>query len=649
MNPQIDPVDFSASKVESPKTGATKKWVARSVVAKRVPKVDPELAGPVGKESARLKPLAARSVASDHPAGSPGAHGGRVGEACVSHDEESRSVPTRKRLDGVLPSRDDGSATASDGSDDQRIGASTASPVASQPAARPEPAVPHADVGEPVDTHGALPADGGSEKDHSSVDPVKGHGRDPEVDDGDASSVAESDGGPQEEPVVATDGSPLVALPDDGADAPDDVSSKDTGVVDLPTAATSDDVPATSSPKQVPKKDVTRGIPIVRRLSEGLKTIPWRVKDLRPNKVNSEIFTDSLAEDSIETLAADIDRNGLQQPLSITGRGLIMDGHRRYLALKYLGKRDTDVVVTKATGTDKEVEEHVLSAYSTSRKASPREKAKVFTLAKKVLKRRHGRPQGRQSETSQDCDVQAWDPADIRKEAAKLAGFGSETIARYAVKLFESEYDDVKEAVQKGEMTITAAYEAVKVQQAGHTESSESTISTPAGDDALAVEQGDGDSEVGPESPLNTAPAISDEESTGEEGTTTTESESAEPVNGSEPQQSPPVANNGAAPSAAADGDGDQPSDGEPVGSGSEIGVTSNVPPSHDEPGDADEEEPDEELEAAFSVLLAAAGGTLHADRLREMIEELAGLTGLVIWGENDAPSTQRRRVDAPA
>ena len=110
------------------------------------------------------------------------------------------------------------------------------------------------------------------------------------------------------------------------------------------------------------------------------------VADLRPNHINSTVFTDSLADESIATLADDIERHGLRHPIEVKPDGTIVEGERRWRAVRRLGWDEVDVVVVEGIDDDEAIKAYTLDAYSSVRDATVEERGRVFGLALEVLK-----------------------------------------------------------------------------------------------------------------------------------------------------------------------------------------------------------------------------------------------------------------------
>jgi len=183
-----------------------------------------------------------------------------------------------------------------------------------------------------------------------------------------------------------------------------------------------------------------------------------KVDSLKPNPVNSATFTESLAEESIKSLAENIERNhGLRQPIEITESGMILDGERRWKAVKLLGWSEVEVTVVPGIDSDEAIAAFVFDAFDANRKTNVEEKVNLYKLAIEVLTTQHGRAQGRPKKGTQHWDG-FWKPEKIRDEAAKRSGLGSKNTAEKAKKVFTEGDADLLAKVNSGEVSISAAY-----------------------------------------------------------------------------------------------------------------------------------------------------------------------------------------------
>ena len=187
-----------------------------------------------------------------------------------------------------------------------------------------------------------------------------------------------------------------------------------------------------------------------------------RIDQLEPNAINSQIFNVSLADESIAVLAQDIRRNGLRQPIEVNRQNVILDGHRRWLALKQLGVVSVDVWVVDGVEEEEGIRGFVIDACSSQRSMTTEERVNVYETAQLVLRRRYGRPHGRPKEKDERNANLFRSAENIRDEAAKLAGFGTFATANRARCVFREGDEELKDAVNAGNTSIYSAYLRVR-------------------------------------------------------------------------------------------------------------------------------------------------------------------------------------------
>lgn len=215
----------------------------------------------------------------------------------------------------------------------------------------------------------------------------------------------------------------------------------------------------------------------------------WRHDALKPNEFNARLFPDSLADDSIKVLAEQLLVDGRQRvPVEITPEGIILDGHRRWLAMAYLGWEMVDVVVVPGVSGDA-VLDYVLGAYSSTRKPSLREQYLIFSATVERLKATVGSQQGEQTFGNPNV----WAIERIRKVATEKAGLSSVDRALKLKKLFEEGTPEHQAAVVSGELSLSAVYESLPKREKASSKASE-----PSSDDITpeATETNDPDAEI---------------------------------------------------------------------------------------------------------------------------------------------------------
>lgn len=144
----------------------------------------------------------------------------------------------------------------------------------------------------------------------------------------------------------------------------------------------------------------------------------------------------------IPELAASIKKLGLLQPIGIFPDGELVFGHRRLIACRDLGWQEIDVRIV-------DVESVIIGEMHENemRKAfTPSERIAIFRSIETVKAGRPEKIRPRGDELITDTD-----------KAAKLAGFAGRGTAYRAEKVVKDGIPELVEAMDKGEVTITAA------------------------------------------------------------------------------------------------------------------------------------------------------------------------------------------------
>jgi len=225
----------------------------------------------------------------------------------------------------------------------------------------------------------------------------------------------------------------------------------------------------------------------------------WKVTALKPSQKNKEIFKQSLTDEGIESLIEDLKTDELRHAIEVKPDGTVVDGVRRTLALQHLGIEETEVTVVHGIETEEDLEEYIYRSFSTTRTASVEEQVNFFTLAKKVLQRKHGQGRGRPNKSDRSDQI-FLDADQIGALAAKRAGFGSFGTARKAERVFREGDDSLKARVNSKDLSISAAFDllakpkkkSTKAAKTASSEKSPETSDTPGDDNGEAEASSNG-------------------------------------------------------------------------------------------------------------------------------------------------------------
>jgi hypothetical protein len=203
-----------------------------------------------------------------------------------------------------------------------------------------------------------------------------------------------------------------------------------------------------------------------------------KIKDLKPDQVaqlklsslqeferNAELFPDSLTPEAIQPLADSFAKHGQAQPVLVAlveGKYTIVDGHRRYRAAQALGWR---TVAAKYVGelTPDEAEGRVLDCYSSARKSSLREQARIFDASRARLVREHGNTHGGDRRPDQEDPGILLSRDELDTLAAKTAGVSSGPYGRRLSTIFSKYAPGLQALVNIGKVTVSRAHEVQRL------------------------------------------------------------------------------------------------------------------------------------------------------------------------------------------
>jgi hypothetical protein len=214
--------------------------------------------------------------------------------------------------------------------------------------------------------------------------------------------------------------------------------------------------PAGNGPSARAKCEQATEVPGSARQSRKITRVP--LSTLRPNAINATIYRESLSDEKLRDLADHIARYGQQDPILVDTAWTILDGERRFKALRLIGAKYADVIVDATERSAEEIEDLILDAFSLKRKLSVFEQLQLYEACVKSYTRRYGRAPGRPRKLDRILSG-FWDANRVKDEAAAAAGLGSRETARQAVKVIKEADPATKEAMLSRAMTISAAYE----------------------------------------------------------------------------------------------------------------------------------------------------------------------------------------------
>lgn len=163
-------------------------------------------------------------------------------------------------------------------------------------------------------------------------------------------------------------------------------------------------------------------------------------KDLIPHPKNYEIYQDSGVEDLIDS----IKKYGIQNPIIINSKNVIISGHRRWEAARKAGLKEVPVKVVKFKSNDDELKFLVIDNLYRSMKTREqriREGKVLEEIYKKESKKRR-----------QHKDVEEKDRGTTRDKVAKKVGLGSGVTYESGKKIVDK-IDKLEKEGKKGKAT----------------------------------------------------------------------------------------------------------------------------------------------------------------------------------------------------
>jgi hypothetical protein len=76
-----------------------------------------------------------------------------------------------------------------------------------------------------------------------------------------------------------------------------------------------------------------------------VKWVPW--DSIHPSPENIDLYGEVMHDDAMDALVESIDRNGMDQPITVTAEKIIVSGHRRHYAAGYLDWPEVPVMIRK--------------------------------------------------------------------------------------------------------------------------------------------------------------------------------------------------------------------------------------------------------------------------------------------------------------
>lgn len=227
----------------------------------------------------------------------------------------------------------------------------------------------------------------------------------------------------------------------------DERRSDDSSTLDSETNSfTPDDKPKDSEEKTFSRKFSTDDEFTYEQLENCRKIHHIKLRDIKVNPLNAEIYNDNSEERKIEleALKDSIKLNGLLEPILLDHNNTIISGHRRFEAAKQLKRKSINCLY----GYVKEGDEKLALVDANIRRNQKTwvEKAEELKIKKDEIAQGRGKRN----------DLIQAQPHDTRKMLSQQFGI-SETYISYLIKLIESNRE-LLHRVDKGELSLRKAY-----------------------------------------------------------------------------------------------------------------------------------------------------------------------------------------------
>ena len=187
----------------------------------------------------------------------------------------------------------------------------------------------------------------------------------------------------------------------------------------------------------------------------GIRIVTRDVATLQSHPLSLELFG-VMADDLFQSLKDDINERGLQQPMEADAQERIICGSQRLRALKELQWGGTEIVVRDDLVTEEAIRKHLILDNHLRRQFTPIQQWK----ASRELRRIEDVLAAQRMKDGKTLAAPAAKGKAVDR-VAKMLGVSGDTIERLDV-VYESGNDKVKDALDRGELSITAAAQKIR-------------------------------------------------------------------------------------------------------------------------------------------------------------------------------------------
>jgi ParB-like chromosome segregation protein Spo0J len=187
------------------------------------------------------------------------------------------------------------------------------------------------------------------------------------------------------------------------------------------------------------------------------------VDRLKPHPLSHELFGDMPEVDMVD-LKQSIQKRGLQHMIEVDMQGRVICGSQRLRAIRELGWRVVEVQKRDDLETEEEIEEHLIRDNTERRHLSAMQRYRAAKHLENLYSKetKVGRPK-KEEDSTEEKSLSTERNLTAQEKAAKDMDMSGATMHRLK-KIQESGRTDIIEAVDKGDLSVSAGHAALRHQ-----------------------------------------------------------------------------------------------------------------------------------------------------------------------------------------
>lgn len=187
----------------------------------------------------------------------------------------------------------------------------------------------------------------------------------------------------------------------------------------------------------------------------------FEVTKLKPHPLSYEIFGD-MDDDDLRDLQEDIKKRGLQRIPEVV-ENVVISGSQRLRAIRNLGWSVVQVQVRDDLKNEEAIEEHLIKDNTLRRQLTPAQQFQAARKLEEIYSREYKEIRKEVYGTRKDSSSGELESPyeQARDRAAEEVGLSGASYHRLKT-IEQSDRDDIKEAVNKGQLSISAGFKALK-------------------------------------------------------------------------------------------------------------------------------------------------------------------------------------------